>query len=412
MDLGLITPDTTFEDAADIVLNGTSWFPYNDDRKNYGIVTLRYGVVHSLNTISAQVLDLLTPQVSYDFVTNTLGLSLDPADCDYAPLAVGQLTYGVTVREMASAYTIFPNSGIYTQGRTFSAIYDSDGLLVYNNEPETHAAISETTAYWITDILTDAVNEGTGKSAKLDNMPAAGKTGTTSDNKDRWFAGYTPYYVGVVWTGYEKPEKISVSGNPAAQLWKKVMTLIHEDLEYKEFSVPANTYQAPVEGVGTEVPYYVRCIAVDANGGVDIISEEAVGSRIAGRTVTVTAPTIEGYDLVSSPSEVEIVVSDDETDNIVEFIYRSNQPEEDEPEDQETDEPDTQEPTTGSNNSNTGSNTGSTNNTGNTGNSNDDNNFYIGEYETGNSSNDDETVTDEDDVSNQDGYIGYYQSQD
>ena len=90
----------------------------------------------------------------------------------------------------------------------------------------------------MTDLLRNAVNSGTGTGARLANMPAAGKTGTTSSNKDRWFVGYTPYYVGAVWTGYSRPARIRVSGNPAANIWKQVMALIHEGLEYKEFPVP------------------------------------------------------------------------------------------------------------------------------------------------------------------------------
>lgn len=341
MDLGLITPDTTIEDAADIKLSGTDWFPYNDDHKNYGVVTLRYGVMRSLNTVAAQVLDMLTPQVSYNFLTSVLSFDLVEDDCNYAPLAMGQLTVGTNAREMASAYTIFPNSGVFTEGRTFSAIYDSNGTLVYNNIPESHPAISDTTAYWMNSILTDAVNGGTGTAAQISGMVVAGKTGTTSDNKDRWFVGYTPYYVAAVWTGYPTPEKISTSGNPAAKLWQKVMSLVHEDLPYKEFSTPANTYQSPVIGVGESMSYYIRGIAVSSDGAVEIIYEEEVGSRPAGRTVTVEALTVQDYDLTSPSAQVEFVISEDPADNIIEFTYVSNLPE---PEPEEEPDPEEEEP--------------------------------------------------------------------
>jgi len=88
-------------------------------------------------------------------------------------------------------------------------------------------------------MLTNAVRAGTGTSARLDNMTAAGKTGTTNDNKDRWFAGYTPYYTAVVWTGYDRPEYMSVgSKNPAAVLWQRVMTRINESLELENAGFP------------------------------------------------------------------------------------------------------------------------------------------------------------------------------
>lgn len=239
LNLGLVTPNTRFADTKDAKLKGTTWYPKNDSRKNYGTVTLRFGVIHSLNTIAAQVLDRLTPAVSYQFLTEKLHMSLEPGDQDYAPLAAGQLTMGTTAREMASAFTIFPTGGTFRQGRTFSQIYDHEWNLSYENRPVTEEnAISPKAAYWMTDLLRNAVSSGTGTGARLSNMPVAGKTGTTSDNKDRWFVGYTPYYVGAVWTGYSRPARIRVSGNPAANVWKQVMTLLHEGLEYKEFPVP------------------------------------------------------------------------------------------------------------------------------------------------------------------------------
>ena len=84
-------------------------------------------------------------------------------------------------------------------------------------------------------MLYTAATSGTGSEANFYTMPVAGKTGTSSDNWNRWFAGYTPYYVGVVWTGYDMPESISIYGNPAAQVWKRVMQQVHAGLEYKSF---------------------------------------------------------------------------------------------------------------------------------------------------------------------------------
>lgn len=105
----------------------------------------------------------------------------------------------------------------------------------------------------MTDILQDAVKNGTGRGARLSSMPCAGKTGTTTDAKDRWFVGYTPYYVGAVWTGFSKPAKINISVNPAANVWNQVMTSIHEGLEYKDFPVPEDTELPPDTGYN---PYY------------------------------------------------------------------------------------------------------------------------------------------------------------
>ena len=149
---------------------------------------------------------------------------------------------------MASAYTIFPSGGSFRKGRTFSLIKDSNGETVFENNASPTPAITEKTAYWMTDILQDAVKNGTGRGARLSSMPCAGKTGTTTDAKDRWFVGYTPYYVGAVWTGFSHPAKINISGNPAANVWKQVMESIHKNLPYKEFSVPEDTELPPETG--------------------------------------------------------------------------------------------------------------------------------------------------------------------
>jgi penicillin-binding protein 1A len=193
MDLGLITPDTRFEDSEDVTLKGTTWMTKNaGGGYTDGVVTVRTALRRSINTVAAQILDLLTPAVSFDFMINKLHFTtLVPEDEDYAPLALGQLTYGATVREMATAYCIFPNEGVYTSSRTYTRITDADGNLIFDNEPETNIAISDVTAYWITDMLQEAATSGTGYEAKLSGMPTAGKTGTTTENKDRWFIGYT-----------------------------------------------------------------------------------------------------------------------------------------------------------------------------------------------------------------------------
>lgn len=238
MDMNLISPESKFMDAEDVKLRNTDWMPQNDSRRYYGLVNMHDAVVKSLNTIAAQTMDLLKPDVAYAFLTNTLHMNLEPEDNNYAPMAVGQLSLGTTTREMASAYSIFPNMGIYKQGRTFSHITDHEGQLKYENQPVMELAIKENTAYWMTKILQDTVTYGTGSGAKLTNMPAAGKTGTTTNAKDRWFAGYTPYYIGVVWTGYETPSTMHVNGNPAAKIWKQVMEEIHKDLPYKDFITP------------------------------------------------------------------------------------------------------------------------------------------------------------------------------
>ena len=240
MELGLITQNTKVNDSPYIKLEGKpDWLPKNSGGGNYGVITIRTALQLSLNNVSAQILDKLTPQTSYAFLTEKLGVtSLVDADCDYAPLALGQLTNGITVREMAQAYSAFVNDGVFTYSRTYSYVTDSDGNVVLENPARTITAFQPNTAWNMTDMLFNAVNAGTGSEARLPNMPVGGKTGTTSDNCDRWFVGFTPYYVAAVWTGYDMPENMNFYGNPAAQIWRLIMAPIHENLPYKDFPTP------------------------------------------------------------------------------------------------------------------------------------------------------------------------------
>ncbi len=240
VDMGLITPTTLVNDMPGMHLSGTNWFPANDSNFYfYGTVTIYQALENSLNTVAAQIVDKLTPQTSYNYLTSKLGFtSLLPSDADYAPMALGQMAYGVTVREMAQAYCSFVNDGVFTYGRTYSLVTDFDGNTIIDNSPVTIDAFKPNTAYTMTYMLQNAVENGTGKEARLYNMPVAGKTGSSTDYKDRWFCGVTPYYCAAVWTGYDIPQVVTGNGNPAAQLWRKVMQQLHDGLEYKAFTYP------------------------------------------------------------------------------------------------------------------------------------------------------------------------------
>ncbi|MBR0161083.1 MAG: transglycosylase domain-containing protein [Oscillospiraceae bacterium] len=264
---GLITPDTLVNDSANIVLAGTSWYPHNDNYENYGVLSIYQALKWSLNTVAAQIVDKLPngPSTSYDYLTQRLGFtSLVPDDASYAPMALGQLTNGVSVREMAQAYCALVNDGIFTYSRTYSMVTDSRGNIVLDNVPQTIAAFDPNTAYSLTYMLKNAVDEGTGTDAKLTNMPVAGKTGTSGEYKDRWFAGVTPYYVGVVWMGFDIPERINSSGNPAARVWRQVMNKVHSGLTWTDFTYPY---------LGPDTHLFIDAPAESARSDQDLIEE-------------------------------------------------------------------------------------------------------------------------------------------
>ena len=239
LDAGVVTMASTFDNYPVRLLNNSPW-PKNSPQGYSGWTTLSKGVANSINTVAVQVVEKLTIPASYAFATEKLGLNLVADDMNTAALGLGGLTHGLSTVEMAAAYATFANGGVYHEPRTYVKVTASDGVtVVLENEGEEHVAMKETTAYFMNELLQGVINNGTGGSAKFSGMTIAGKTGTTSDNYDRYFVGYTPYYVAAVWTGYDSPEKISYSGNPAITMWKKVMQKVHEDLPNKQFSTPS-----------------------------------------------------------------------------------------------------------------------------------------------------------------------------
>lgn len=222
----------------------TSDWPINHYGTYMGNVTVDYAIRRSTNTVAVRVLELLTPQVSYDFMVNQLHFTTLVGtgannDVDRAPLGLGALTNGVTVLEMTAAYQIFDNGGLYYEPYSYSVVYDSEGNVVLEQNPTPQRVISEDTAEVMNKLLQRVVNgaQGTGSTAKFGSMPVAGKTGTTDNDVNQWFMGMTPYYVGGVWFGYSDNSNIQIrySSYPPPIIWRRVMEHIHEGLEVKQF---------------------------------------------------------------------------------------------------------------------------------------------------------------------------------
>ena len=244
--LGVITPGTAYEDSPFMQINGKDW-PQNDNRKYSGWMLVNNGVAQSLNTIAVKVLADITPEVSFRFAREKLGLtSLVEyeeqngkvfSDIDYAPLALGQLTHGVTVREMATAYATFPNQGVYRKARTYTRVEDAEGNLILDNQQQSHEVMDTHAAWYMVEMLRYASTYGTGANARFGNVPVAGKTGTSSDNRDRWYSGFTPKYTASVWCGYDYPEEVRLMGtsiNPSVTMWKSFMSKFLEGMSREE----------------------------------------------------------------------------------------------------------------------------------------------------------------------------------
>ena len=243
IEMGLMSPITVMPDYPYQVLGGKAW-PVNVDGVYRGQVTVNQAVEDSYNTVAVRTVAQVTPAKAFEFATQRFHLPLESGrmvngevkgDIGIAPLAMGGLTDGVSTRDMANAFSVFPNGGVYRQARTYTKVENSKGEVILDNTREDSVAVKDTTAYYINSMLTNVVTSGGGTEARISGMTTAGKTGTTDTKDNRWFVGYTPYYTAAVWVGYETPERVPAPGNPAAQVFKKVMTPIHEGLADRKF---------------------------------------------------------------------------------------------------------------------------------------------------------------------------------
>ena len=241
MDAGIITPSTLVYDRALMEDDGGNPWPMNDGKYPTGrAMTIKAGITSSVNTISAQVMNALTPQKSYEFLTQQLDIKLVGSrtnedgtvqtDVAIAPLALGALTDGVTVREMAGGFSAFINDGVFGGTRTYTKVLDSEGNTVLENTPYTDKGFENVrTAYYMLDCLQNVTAYGTASGTQINGVETAGKTGTTTSNTDIWFCGLTPEYSAAVWVGYKDNYRLDgLYGRNAANIWKIVMTRVHE----------------------------------------------------------------------------------------------------------------------------------------------------------------------------------------
>ncbi|MBR6514262.1 MAG: PBP1A family penicillin-binding protein [Clostridia bacterium] len=240
LEYGVINYSTLINDAP---VKG-NW-PANYPAGYRGPTPIYDAVARSVNTVSVRTLQKLGLENSYDFVHNKLGMTsvigeyttntgVVLTDINLSALALGGMNYGVTVRELTSAYQIFANKGIYTGNRTVIKILDSNGNVIVDNSGQASIVMSEQNASIMTKILQGVISYGTGSRMNIDaKVNVAGKTGTTSDDCDRWFMGYTPYYIGGVWFGYAMPMSLngfSETRAPSLAIWDDIMAKLHQPI--------------------------------------------------------------------------------------------------------------------------------------------------------------------------------------
>ncbi len=230
---GLITWGSVYEDAPTLEKQGRPW-PKNADGLYRGRVTVRDAVAHSLNTVPVEIVNTMGLEKNFDFLRDTLHMdSLVPAsessanDMTLSSVALGQQHGGVTVRELTAAYTIFTD-GLYRAPVSYRRVLDGEGRVLLENKPSGERVLTAAEASLMTRLLETVTEDGTacGLSLKDDRgIPVAGKTGTTQNNCDRWFVGYTPNLLCGVWMGYDYPVPLDgIDGNPCLTVFDEVMS--------------------------------------------------------------------------------------------------------------------------------------------------------------------------------------------
>jgi len=251
IDTGTVTAATSVDDVP-VYMNGTNNKRYPEDfptggvRLYHGLVSVRTAIAMSINVVAAKVYTKLGSSTAFEYLTKS-GIDMSGENNSYLSVALGGLTNGVNPLKMAAAYVPFDNKGIYTQPITYTKVLDSDGNVILDKlhdadiSPKSDVVYSEQTAFIMTDMLRSVVGSGgTASYVKLHNskgqsIPIAAKTGTTNDDFDRWFVGFTPKFSAAVWYGYDHPSTISVYGNnPSAVIWNAVLQLYYDKSQAEE----------------------------------------------------------------------------------------------------------------------------------------------------------------------------------
>lgn len=221
----------------------------NSNRTYNGLTTIRKGIVSSLNVVAVKTMELTGVDNCYKFLSQ-LGFSKLSDDDRNLSTALGGVSIGVSPMEMAGAYGAIANGGVYNEPYAITKITDRNGKVLWEHKVDQKVVMSAETAYLLTNCLTDAATNGTGYQAKVNGHQTSGKTGTTSDNKDAWFAGYTKHYVGIVWVGYDSPKKLgsnAFGGTICAPIFSKVMNPIHSGLAAEEYEMPSGITAATID---------------------------------------------------------------------------------------------------------------------------------------------------------------------
>lgn len=247
---GIITAATVIDDIP-VYMDGVNKGLYPRNAGNYysGLTTIRDGITRSVNVVAAKVWNnYLGVDLSLEYLSR---VNINRPNERNLSLALGGLEQGVSPLHMAAAYVPFVNKGIYYEPTTYTKVEDANGNVILEKKPDYNIVYDEAAAFIMVNMMKDVVNspDGTASRCKIQNgkMPTAGKTGTTDKNTNKWFVGFTPYYVGATWYGYDRNASLaSAELNRAQTIWHDVMDKIHKNLEPIDFEVPSGVIKRKV----------------------------------------------------------------------------------------------------------------------------------------------------------------------
>ncbi|MDD3395235.1 MAG: PBP1A family penicillin-binding protein [Anaerotignum sp.] len=322
IDMGLLMPGSVIIDAP--VTYG-SWSPKNWNGKFLGPRTVRQGIRDSMNILAVKTFMMVGAESSFKYMED-FGLSTLVEEDKAATTALGGLTKGISVLEGTAAYATIANDGVYNEPQYYTVVYDHDGnVLLDNSNIDTHRVIKETTAYMLTDMMKDVITGGgsaTGHKAAISGMTVAGKTGTTNDTKDLTFYGYTPYYTAGIWMGYDTAKIINNSGSAHLNIWRTVMSKVHQGLSNKDFEKPSGlvsqTYCSACGDIPTDLcsqDYYgytthTDLAAADFKGPTEVCTAHKVFTicKESGKLASENCP---------ASSRMDVVLAVDDNGNII-----------------------------------------------------------------------------------------------
>lgn len=268
LDKGGLTLSSVFDDVPYQYPNGKfvkNWydneFTYRNKSPNYlGLTTIREALSYSMNIVTVKTMEKIGPSLAFDYLKK-LGFTtlVEKRVVDgktYSdvslPLALGGITDGITNLELTNAYAAIANKGVYTEPIFYTQVLDHEKKVLLKKKQKKQRVIKESTSFLLTNAMMDVLKPepiGTAEIVKFNNgvkMPIAGKTGTTSNNYDVWFSGFTPYYTASIWMGHDKNAELHFDKASHKLMWRDIMQEIHKNLAPREFERPDGIVKAKI----------------------------------------------------------------------------------------------------------------------------------------------------------------------